>query len=157
MKQKISSLVDGGAASPGPPLGPMLGPMGVNIPAIVSAINEKTKSFAGMKVPVAILIDPKTKEFEIEIGTPPTSALIKKEAGAEKGSGEPNKKSVGNISMDATVKIAKMKRDNMLAASLKTAVREVVGVCDSMGVTIDGKPAREVQKKILEGAYDGVL
>lgn len=157
MKQKVSSLVDGGTASPGPPLGPTLGPLGVNISAVVNAINEKTKSFAGMKVPVVILIDPKTKEFEIEVGTPPTSALIKKEASIEKGSGEPSTKKVGNIGIERAIKIAKMKRDDMLAVSLKSAVREVVGVCDSMGVTVDDKPAREVQKKILEGAYDTML
>ncbi len=157
MKQTISALVDGGAASAGPPLGPALGPMGINIGAVVSAINEKTKDFAGMKVPVKVIVEPATKEFEIRVGTPPTSALIKKELGLEKGSGEPKTKTVGNLSMEAAVKIAKMKRDSTLAASLKAAVREVVGVCDSTGVTVEGKPAREVQKEIAAGAYDNLL
>lgn len=157
MKQTISALVDGGAASAGPPLGPALGPMGVNIGAVVSAINEKTKNFAGMKVPVKVIVEPATKEFEIQVGTPPTSALIKKELGLEKGSGEPRTKKVGNLGMEAAVKIAKMKIHATLAASLKAAVREVVGVCDSMGVTVEGKPAREAQKEIAAGVYDNLL
>jgi len=131
--------------------------MGVNISVVVSSINEKTKDFAGMKVPVKVIVEPATKEFEIEVGTPPMSALIKKELGLEKGSGEPKTKKVGNLSMEAAVKIAKMKMDSTLAASLKAAVREVVGVCDSMGVSVKGKPAREVQKEIAAGVYDNLL
>ncbi len=157
MKQTISALVDGGAASAGPPLGPALGPMGLNIGAVVSAINEKTKDFAGMKVPIKVIVELATKEFEIQVGTPPTSALIKKELGLEKGSGEPRTKTVGNLSVGAAIKIAKMKRNEVLAASLKAAVREVVGVCDSMGVTIEGKPAREAQRELAAGVYDNLL
>src|SRR5437867_8089000 len=79
MVEKLSVLVDGGKATPGPPLGPALGPLGLNIVEIIKAINEKTKSFEGMKVPVTLLVDPKSKAFTIEVGTPPTSALIAKE------------------------------------------------------------------------------
>src|SRR6195256_4243073 len=85
MVEKLQVLVDGGKATPGPPLGPALGPLGVNIVEVLKAINEKTKSFEGMKVPVTLLIDPKTKGFSIEVGTPPTSALIVKELKVEKG------------------------------------------------------------------------
>src|SRR5439155_1748460 len=74
MVEKLSVLVDGGKATPGPPLGPALGPLGLNIVEIIKAINEKTKSFEGMKVPVTLLVDPKSKAFTIEVGTPPTSA-----------------------------------------------------------------------------------
>src|SRR5207249_1781966 len=83
--EKLQVLIDGGKATPGPPLGPALGPLGVNIVEILKAINEKTKSFEGMKVPVTLLVDPKTKTFSIEVGTPPTSALITKELKIEKG------------------------------------------------------------------------
>lgn len=156
MKQAVEALVDGGKASAGPPLGPALGPLGVNIGQVVSAINEKTKEFEGMKVPIKVIVDPATKKFDIEVGSPPTSALIIKELGIEKGSGDV-KIPVGNLSMDGAVKIAKMKKSNMLAYTLKAAVREVLGVCGSMGVSVEGKPAKEVQKEIGTGVYDEKL
>jgi len=154
VKQVVESLVEGGKASPGPPLGPALGPLGVNISAVVAAINEKTRDFAGMKVPVRVIVDPKTKSFEIEVGTPPTSALIIKELGIEKGSSDARANIVGNLSMEQAVKIARMKRDGMLAADLKAATKEVLGTCVSMGVSVEGKPAKEVQREIDEGKYD---
>jgi large subunit ribosomal protein L11 len=154
VKQVVESLVEGGKASPGPPLGPALGPLGVNISAVVAAINEKTKDFAGMKVPVKVIVDPKTKAFEIEVGTPPTSALIIKELGIEKGSSDAKASIVGNLSIEQAIKIARMKRDGMLAADLKAATKEVLGTCVSMGVTVEGKPAKEVQREIDEGKYD---
>ena len=85
--QKISSLVTGGAASAGPPLGPALGPLGVNIMEIINAINEKTKDFEGMKVPVTVSVDTDTKKWDITIGIPSASALVLKEVGIQKGSG----------------------------------------------------------------------
>ena len=81
MAETIEVLVEGGKASAGPPLGPALGPLGVNVMQVVNAINEKTKHFDGMKVPVKVIVDPKTKGFEIEVGTPPVTALILKELG----------------------------------------------------------------------------
>ena len=86
-KQTISSLVTGGEASAGPPLGPALGPMGVNIMEVINAINEKTKEFQGMKIPVSVIVDTESKKWEIEVGIPSASALILKEAGIQKGSG----------------------------------------------------------------------
>lgn len=157
MKEQISALVDGGEASGGPPLGPSLGPLGVNITAVINAINERTKDFKGMKVPVKVIVDPATKDFEIEVGTPPTSALIKKELGIEKGSGEPNITAAGDMSLDSAVKIARMKQGSMLASTLKGAVMEVLGVCVSMGITVDGKPAKEFQQAIASGAHDEAL
>lgn len=157
MKQQISALVDGGEATGGPPLGPSLGPLGVNISSVINAINERTKDFKGMKVPVKVVVDPATKEFEVEVGTPPTSALIKKELGLEKGSGQPNTSIVGNLSLDGALKIARMKRGGMLASSLKSAVLEVLGVCVSMGVTVEGKTAKEFQREIAAGAHKEAL
>ncbi len=154
MKQVVESLVDGGKASAGPPLGPALGPLGVNIGQVVAQINEKTKDFQGMKVPVKIIVDPATKQFEIEVGVPPTSALVLKEAGIEKGSGEAKTNLVADLKMEQVVKIAKMKRDSMLAASLKAAAKEVVGTCLSMGISIEGKPAKEILEDIDAGKYD---
>ena len=157
MAETLEVLVDGGKATAGPPLGPALGPLGMNIMEIVKAINEKTKSFEGMKVPVTLVIDPKTKAFTIEVGTPPTSALILKELGAEKGSGDAGKTRVGNLSLPAAIKIANMKTDVMQGRSLKSRVLEVVGTCVSMGVTVDGKPAKETSKEIRAGKHDGKL
>jgi len=157
MVEKLQVLVDGGKATPGPPLGPALGPLGVNIVEILKAINEKTKSFEGMKVPVTLLIEPKTKGFSIEVGTPPTSALIVKEIKVEKGSGDPGKTRVGNLSITQAIKVANMKADAMLAKTLKARVLEVVGTCVSMGVTVDGKPPKDLSKEIQAGKYDKQL
>jgi large subunit ribosomal protein L11 len=157
MPEKLEVLIDGGKATPGAPLGPALGPLGVNIVEIIKAINEKTKAFEGMKVPVTLLVDSGTKSYTIEVGTPPTSALIVKELGIEKGSGDPGKTRAGNLSIPQAIKIAKMKADTMLAKTLKGRVSEVVGTCVSMGVTVDGKPAKDVSKEIRAGKYDKVL
>ena len=153
-KKTIEALVPGGQATAGPPLGPALGPLGVNVMAIVNRINELTKDFGGMKVPVKIIVDVDTKEFEVEVGTPTTSALIVKELGIEKGSGDPGKQKVGNLTIQQVIKIAKMKRQELLAKSLKKAAKEVLGSCVSMGVTVEDKDPREVQREIDEGKYD---
>jgi large subunit ribosomal protein L11 len=154
MPEKVEVLVDGGKATPGPPIGPALGPLGVNVVEIVKAVNEKTKAFAGMKVPVKILIDPKTKAYEIEVGTPPTSALILKELGIEKGSGSTKATKVGNLTAEQVLKIAEMKKDSLLGKTKRERFIEVVGTCVSMGVTIDGKDPRLVNKEVAAGKYD---
>lgn len=104
-----------------------------------------------------ILVNPEDKSFEVEVGTPPTSALILSELGVEKGSKEPNKSKVGDISIDAVVKIAKMKIDNLAANSLEKATRTILGTCVSVGVTVNGKDPKEVQKEISEGKYSELL
>lgn len=153
-KKTVEVLVSGGQATAGPPLGPALGPLGVNVLAIVNKINELTKDFSGMKVPVKVTVDPETKEFEITVGTPTTSALIVSELKIKKGSGKPSTEKVGDLSMEQVVRIAKLKRPQLLAKTLKAAAKEVLGSCVSMGVTVDGKDPREVQKEIDEGKYD---
>jgi large subunit ribosomal protein L11 len=155
MADTVEFLVEGGAATAGPPIGPSLSPMGVNAGLVVKEINEKTASFKGMKVPVKVKIDAATKKFEIEVGMPPTTALIKKELGIEKGTKD--KTPVGDISMERLVGIAKMKKDAMLASSLKSAVKEAAGACQSLGVNIEGKRPREVIKEINEGKFDSLI
>ncbi len=157
MKQTIDALVEGGKASGGPPLGPALGPIGVNVTAVVNAINEKTKDFVGMKVPVKVIIDPATKKFEISVGVPPTSAMILKELGIEKGSSEPGINAEADVSTATVVKVARMKGDSLLATDLKRATKEVLGTCVSMGFTVDGKSAKDVQKEIEEGVHDDLF
>ncbi len=156
-KKVVEALVAGGQATAGPPLGPALGPLGVNVLAIVNKINEVTKDYAGMKVPVKVTVDPETKAFEVTVGTPTASALIVSELKIEKGSGSPKAQKVGNLTMDQVVKIAKMKRVELLAPDTKKAAKEIVGTCVSMGVTVEGKDPKEIQKEIDEGKYDSLM
>ena len=156
MAEVVEVLVAGGKATAGPPLGPALGPLGINVKAVVDEINKKTSTFNGMQVPVKIVVDAK-KTFTVTVGIPPVTALIKKEAGIEKGSAEPNVKVVGNLPFEAAVRIASMKLESMLSYELKTAVKEVIGTCVSMGVNVDGKRPKEVLAAISEGKYDSVL
>jgi large subunit ribosomal protein L11 len=156
-KKIVELLISGGQATAGPPLGPALGPLGVNVMMIVNKINELTKDYAGMKVPVKVAVDPDTKQFEVTVGTPTASALVVSELKIEKGSGAPNTTKVGNLTMEQVLKVAKIKRHELLARNLKTAAKEVLGSCVSMGVTIEGKDPREVQKEIDEGKYDEIL
>jgi len=152
--QTISSLVTGGQASAGPPLGPSLGPMGVNIMEVINAINEKTKDFEGMKVPVTVSVDPDTKKWEVEVGIPSATALLLKEAGVQKGSGTSGTDWVGDIGIDSVVKVAKTKLDNSYTTSLKSVVKSIVGTCVPLGIKIEGKTPKEITAEINEGKWD---
>lgn len=152
--QKISSLVTGGEASAGPPLGPALGPMGVNIMEVINAINEKTKDFAGMKVPVTVSVDPDTKKWEIDIGIPSAAALILKEAGIQKGSGTSGTDWVGDIGMDSVVKVAQTKLESSYATSLKSVAKTIIGTCVPLGIKVEGKTPKEITAEINEGKWD---
>jgi len=156
-KKTINALVTGGEASAGPPLGPALGPLGVNVLSIVNEINKQTSDFKGMRVPVKIEVDQETKQFTVAIGTPTTSALIAKESGIPKGSAKPNTDLVGELTIDKVIAIAKSKMANSYAFSVRSAVKEVVGSCVSMGVKVEGMDAREFIKQIDEGKWDSKL
>ena len=153
-KQVVESLIEGGKATAAPPLGPALGPTGVNIGQVVSEINKKTADLKGMQVPVKVTVDTNTKEFSIEVGTPPAAALIKKEAGVAKGAGNPLTDKVADLLIQQVMKIAKMKEDALLGADLKAKVREIVGTCQSMGILVEGMPAQDALKAISEGKFD---
>jgi len=155
--KSFNFIVNGGKATGGPPIGPALGPMGVNIMAIVNEINKQTGEYDGLPVPVDVIIDTDTKQFKVKVGMLTTFALISQAAGLEKGSGTPNTSYVANLTMDQLIGIAKKKRPGIYAASLKTAVREVLGTCQSAGVTVEGRPAKEVQKAIKAGEFDEKL
>jgi large subunit ribosomal protein L11 len=151
----VKTMVEGGKATTGPPLGPALGPLGLNLGQVIKDINEKTKSFAGMQVPVTVnVVDPSTKKYEIIIGVPPTSALLKKEAGIEKGSGKNKESYAGNLTMDQVKKVAESKKSALLSYNMKGAVLEVLGTALSLGITVDGKNAAEVQQKIKAGEIE---
>ena len=153
-KKIVSVLVMGGEATAGAPLGPQLGPLGVNVLGIVNEINKVTSDFKGMRVPVKIEVDQETKKFSVSVGTPTTSALVVKEAGVPKGSGKPNTDLVGSVTFDKVLSIAKVKMGDSYAKSIKSAVKEVVGSCVSMGVKIEGKDARVFMKEIEAGKWD---
>lgn len=152
-KETIEVYVEGGKATAAPPLGPALGPMGVNIGQVVSEINKKTAEFRGMQVPVKVIIDSDTKTFEITVGTPPASALIKKEAGIEKGAGNPLTDKVADLRIEQVIKIAKMKQDSLLGKNNFMRVKEIIGTCNSMGVMVEGKPANETILDINSGKF----
>ena len=154
MVDTVEALVDGGRASAGPPLGPALGPKGVNIGKVIEAINEKTKAYSGMKVPVKILIK-EDKTFDIKVGTPPMSALIKGELGIDKGAHNARTEKVGNLTLEQAKKIVDMKGDDLIGATVEARICEVAGNCVSLGVTIDGKDARVFTKDVKAGVYAG--
>ncbi|MDG6914361.1 MAG: 50S ribosomal protein L11 [Nitrososphaerota archaeon] len=153
-KKVVSVLVMGGEATAGAPLGPQLGPLGVNVLAIVNEINKVTGDFKGMRVPVKIEVDTETKGFGVSVGTPTTSALVVKEAGVPKGSGKPNTDLVGNVTFDKVLTIAKVKMGDSYAKSIRSAVKEVVGSCVSMGVKVENQDPRAFQKEVEGGKWD---
>ncbi len=151
---QIKLLVDGGSMKPGPALSQKLGPAGIPINKVIEKINEETKNFKGMKVPVELEVNTKTKTFEIQIFSPPVSELLKKEIGATKGSGAHKKQQIGNISIEQVISVAKTKMPNLLCRSLKTATSTVAGTCASLGILIENKSAIEVVHEINQGKYD---
>ncbi len=150
----IKLLVEGGEMAPGPALSQKLGPIGMNINQVIQKVNESTKDFKGLKVPVELDIDASTKDFSVSVFSPPVSELIKKELGIEKGSGVQKKAQVANASIEQIISVAKTKLPNLLCKDLKTAVKTVVGSCVSLGVLVESKPASEVEQEIDEGKYD---
>lgn len=210
--ETLDLLVEGGKAKPGPSTAPRLGALKVNIGQLFQDINEKTKEYANMEVPVKVIINTKTRGYKIKIGTPPVSSLLRKELGVKKiapekreeedsflaeteepdegkkkkkkkpgeeeveeeevpevkkkkkGKGKKEKKKkkkereiVADVKLEQCVRVAKMKRESLLAKTFKSAVKEVVATCVSMPVTVEGKNPKEVLKEIDEGKYDSVI
>jgi large subunit ribosomal protein L11 len=153
-KESVDVLIEGGKATAAPPLGPALGPLGVNIGQVVADINKKTESFKGMQVPVKVTVDSDTKEYDIAIGTPPAAALIKKEAGVAKGASNPKTEKVADLSIVQVIKIAKMKEDALLGKDTKQKVKEIIGTCQAMGVLVGGMPAHDAIDAVNAGKFD---
>jgi large subunit ribosomal protein L11 len=156
MAGTIEALVPGGQATPGPPLGPELGPTPVDVQNVVSQINDETAAFDGMEVPVTVEYDD-DGSFTIEVGVPPTAELIKDEAGFETGSGEPQKDFVADMSIEQVKTVAEQKSSDLLSYDVKNAAKEVGGTCASLGVTIEGEDARTFDDRVDAGDYDDVL
>lgn len=155
MKKTIDAIVEGGKATAGPPLGPALGPLGINAGDVVAKINEMTSAFSGIKVPVSVIVDTDSKSFEIEVGSPPTAELIKSAAGVTKGAG--NRESpAGDIALEKVVELAKAKT-NSLSTKVKGTAKEVIGTALSAGITVNGKNGREVISEIDNGVHDSLF
>ena len=146
MAVEVSILVEGGKAAAGATLGSALGPLGVNVGQVVQKINEETKQFLGMRVPVVIRVDPNTKAFTLAVGRPPVAALLLKEAGKDKGSGKPKSEVAGDVSMEAVQRIAEAKGEDLYGRSLDEKLNQVIGTCVSLGLTVGGEDPRAVLK-----------
>ena len=151
---QVKLLVEGGEMKPGPTLGQKLGPTGIGVNLVLQKVNEATKNFKGIKVPIELEIDPATKTFEVKVFSPPTSELLKKELGLEKGSGLQKKNIIGNASIEQIISVAKTKMPNLLCKDLKSAVKTVAGTCVTLGVLIESLPAKEIESLIDQGKFD---
>jgi large subunit ribosomal protein L11 len=150
---QIKILAEGGEMKPGPALSQKLGPAGINITQVIQKVNEATKNFQGLKVPVEIDVDSSTKTFTVHVFSPPVSELLKRELGLEKGSGTQKKQYVGNASIEQIISVAKTKMPNLLCKDLKSAVKTVIGTCVSLGVLVENQPASELGHQIDGGKF----
>lgn len=141
MAKKVMKLVKlqipAGKASPAPPVGPALGQAGVNIMGFCKEFNARTADQAGMIIPVVITVF-EDRSFTFITKTPPAPVLLKKAAGLDKASGEPNKKKVGTVTRDQVREIAETKMTDLNAADVEAAMRMVEGTARSMGITVEG-------------------
>lgn len=152
----IKVLIEAGKANAGPPIGPALGPLGVNTMEVVNEINNQTQHLGGIEIPVKIHIDSK-KKFSIELGSPQTGALIKKELNIKKAASKVNEEVAGNLTFDQVLKIMNAKYSQLVSKSKKSAVKEILGSCRAMGINVDSLPAQDVIKKVNAGEYDSKL
>ena len=132
---KVKLQIPAGAANPSPPVGPALGQHGLNIMGFCKEFNARTQDQKGMIIPVVITVYA-DRSFTFITKTPPASVLIMKAAKIEKGSGEPNRKKVGSLTMSQIEEIAKIKLPDLNAATLEAAVKNIAGTARSMGIEI---------------------
>lgn len=134
---QIKLLIMAGKATPSPPIGPALGSAGVNIPMFVKEFNARTAAQAGENISIPTIVTVYSdRSFTFELKTPPVSVLLRKAAGADKGSGEPNKKKVGRVTSATVLEIAKLKLPDLNTTNIDAAVRTVEGTARSMGVDV---------------------
>lgn len=154
---QIKILAEGGEMKPGPALSQRLGPAGIPLNKVIQEVNEATKDFKGMKVPVELDVDLSTKEFDVKVFSPPVSELLKKEIGIEKGSATQKKINVANASIEQIISVAKTKFPDLLSKNLKAAVKTVLGSCVSLGILVESKTPQEVILEIGQGKYNSEI
>jgi len=154
---QIKLLVEAGDMKPGAVLSQKLGPTGIPINQVIQKVNESTKSFEGLKVPVELEIDIKTKDFDIKVLSPPVSELLKKELGIEKGSGDHKQINVANASIEQIISVAITKFPDLLSKDLKAAVKTILGSGISLGILVENKSPKEIINEIDEGKYDSEI
>src|SRR5436190_7144872 len=138
MKKVIAEIklqIPAGAANPSPPVGPALGQRGVNIMEFCKAFNAQTQGQAGLIIPVIIIVYA-DRSFTFVTKTPPAAVLLKRAAGVEKGSGEPNKKKVGKVTRAQVREIAELKMPDLTAESIEAAMRTIEGAARSLGLDV---------------------
>lgn len=132
---QIKLQIPAGQANPSPPVGPALGQRGVNIMEFCKAFNAQTQHQQGLIIPVVITVYA-DRSFTFVTKTPPASVLLKRAAGVEKGSSEPNKKKVGRVTRAQVREIAELKMPDLTAASVEAAIRTIEGTARSMGIEV---------------------
>lgn len=133
---QVKLQIPGGQATPAPPVGPALGQAGINIMDFCKAFNSRTQENQGTIIPVIITVYA-DRSYTFITKTPPAAVLLKKAAGVDKGSGEPNRNKVGRVTQAQVEEIAKTKMPDLNAASLEAASRIVAGTARSMGITVE--------------------
>ena len=133
---QIKLQIPAGKATPAPPVGPALGQHGVNIMGFTKELNAKTADQAGMIIPVVITVY-QDRSFSFITKTPPAAVLLKKAAGLDTASGEPNKKKVATLSSAQIREIAELKMPDLNAASVESAMRMIAGTARSMGIVVE--------------------
>ncbi|HBF78228.1 MAG TPA: 50S ribosomal protein L11 [Clostridiaceae bacterium] len=140
MAKKVTSMVKlqiaAGKATPAPPVGPALGPTGINIMQFCKEFNAKTANQAGLIIPVVLTVY-QDRSFSFILKTPPAAVLLKKAAGIESGSAVPNKTKVATVSLDKVKEIAQMKMQDLNASNIETAIEMVKGTAKSMGIVVE--------------------
>ncbi len=145
MKTTVRVVVDGGKATPAPPLGPQITMLGLKAPEVIKKINDQTKNFEGMKVPVEIEVDKATKEYKLNVLMPSVAQLLIKAAKVEKGFGD--RKASASVSFADIKKIAMDHSKYSLGKTEDKLVNEVLGSCVSLGLKVDEKDPREFIKR----------
>jgi large subunit ribosomal protein L11 len=136
IKAVVTLQIEAGKANPAPPIGPALAPHGINLMAFCKEYNARTASKAGEIIPaqITIYVD---GSFSFELKTPPTPVLLRKAAGVEKGSAEPNRVKVGKVSRAQLREIAEIKMKDLNAVDLEGAMRQIEGTARNMGIVIE--------------------
>ncbi len=157
VKKTLKFIIEGGKATPGPPIGPSLSPYKVNVVEVVNAINNATKDYEGLPVPVEVTVDTDTRKFEVKVGIPTTTALLMKFAGAKEPTGDPAHKKIGDVKFEDIIKIAIIKKEQLSAKTLKSAVKTILGTARAIGVSVEGKDPRDVVRLVDQGFYDELI